>query len=636
MPSRKTPRTSISDPVTAWAEDVISGRVVAGPHIRNACRRHILDLTEGQKRGLRWDLDAALRAIEFFPDILRLNGGQFEGKPFELHPSQKFKTGSIMGWKRADETRRFRRAYIEEAKGNGKSPWAAGIGHYCLLADGEARAEVYAAAADKDQAMVLFRDAVAMRELSPPLARRLTPSGGNPVWNLADISTGSFFRPISSEKRKSGSGPRPSCALCDEVHEHPDGLTIEMLERGFKWRNQPLLLMTTNSGSNRNSVCWQEHEHAVKVAAGTSTPDEAFTFVGEVIDDDTFSFVCGLDPDDDPLEDPSCWSKANPLLGITVKHDYLEGVVRQAKAIPGKLNGILRLHFCQWTESDTAWISRPTLEACLDEFDPAEHSGEEIFLGADLSATQDLTALAAVVKTGFVEVERVDKATGAKTMVRLPTYDAWVEAWTPFDTLAQRALQDKAPYDVWVKQGWLNAPPGKVVRMDFVAARVAELAAEYDVQAMAYDRYAFRKNFEPELDAMGLTINLVEHPQGGKRRAAAPEEVIEEAKRNGDEAPQGLWMPGSVVELETLLLEKRIRLRRSPVLISAMMSATVERDPFDNRWFSKRKAVNRIDALVALAMAVGAATTEIAPTGVSVYELIAAQRREERERAEAE
>ena len=172
-------------------------------------------------------LGGALRAIGFFGDVLRLNGGQFEGKPYVLEPSQEFIVGSIFGWKRADGTRRYRRAYIEEAKGNGKSPLAAGIGHYCLVADGEARAEVYAAAADKDQAMVLFRDAVAMRDQSPALAARLIPSGGNPVWNLADLKTGSFFRPISGEKRKSGSGPRPSCALCDEVHEHPNALTIE-------------------------------------------------------------------------------------------------------------------------------------------------------------------------------------------------------------------------------------------------------------------------------------------------------------------------------------------------------------------------------------------------------------------------
>jgi phage terminase large subunit-like protein len=413
-------------------------------------------------RGLTWDVDAANRAIAFFEVVLRLNGGQFEGRPFTLHASQKFIVGSLFGWRRKDGTRRFRRAYIEIAKGNGKSPLMAGVGMYCLTADGEDRAEVYAAASKKDQAMVLFRDAVAMFQQSPALSGRLTPSGGNPVWNLADLKTGSFFRPISSDDGQSG--PRPSCALCDEVHEHRNGTMIEMLERGFKWRRQPLLIMATNSGSDRQSVCWQEHQHAVRVAAGTREPDEAYTFVGEVLDDEAFSFVCGLDPGDDPLEDPGCWVKANPLLGVTVQPDYLAGVVRQAKAIPGKLNNILRLHFCQWTESDTAWMSRPALEAVLSEFEPeTEHTGERVFCGLDLSATQDLTALAFVVPTGFVDMPGEDGTTA-----RLPTFDAWVEAWTPGDTLAERALRDNVPYDLWAKDGFLNAAPGRMVRFDFV------------------------------------------------------------------------------------------------------------------------------------------------------------------------
>ena len=569
-------------------------------------------MIHGAKRGLTWDLAAAMRAITFFPVVLRLNGGQFEGRTFDLHPSQAFRIGSLFGWKQADGTRRFRRFYDEEGKGNGKSPLLAGIGLYCLLADGEARAEVYAAGSKKDQAMVLFRDAVAMVDQSPALAARLTKSGGNPVWNLADLRTGSFFRPISSDEGQSG--PRPSCALCDEVHEHRDARTVELLERGFKWRRQPLLVMATNSGTDRNSICWQEHEHAVRVAAGTRTPDAGFTYVGEIIDDETFSFVCTLDAEDDPLHDPACWIKANPLLGVTVTETYLASVVRQAKAIPGKLNNILRLHFCQWTDAEESWMSRAALEAVLADFDPLDLSGEDAYAGLDLSGSQDLTALALVLPTGMVDVPRDDG-----TMARLPTFDAWIEAWTPRDTMAERALRDQQPYDVWAEQGHLQAEAGKTIRLDFVAARLGEVAAEYRVRALAYDRYSYRK-LEDELDAQGLTLPQIEHPQGGRRRAKPTEEQIEDARSTGRPRPDGLWMPGSLNELETLILERRIRIRRNPVLISAIMSAAIERDPFDNRWFSKRRAVNRIDALVALAMAVGVATMSAALEAPSPYD----------------
>jgi phage terminase large subunit-like protein len=413
--------------------------------------------------------------------------------------------------------------------------------------------------------MVLFRDAVAMRAQSPHLSARILTSGNNPVWNLTDTQSGSFFRPISSEDGQSG--PRPSCALCDEIHEHRDGRVIEMLERGFKWRRQPLLVMITNSGSDRNSVCWAEHQHAVNVAAG------------DVEDDTSFSYVCALDEGDDPLEDPACWEKANPLLDVTITRAYLADVVAQAKAIPGKLNGILRYHFCVWTDAEQAWMARPTIEAVLADFDPGEHRGKEVALGLDLSATQDLSTLAGVVETGKDEQGR-------------PTFDGWVEAWTPADTLGERAIRDQAPYELWVRDGWLAATPGKVVGFEFLAARVAEVSSIFKVKALAYDAYGFNKHFQPELDALGLTLPIVEHPQGGKRKGAE----------------SGLWMPGSKLTLEGLILDKRIRLRRSPVLIAAMMSAAVEGDPFGNFWFSKRRAVNRIDALIALAMAVGAAT----------------------------
>lgn len=573
--------------------DVVAGRIVAGPHVRNACRRHLDDLKSGPARGLRWDLGDAQHVWNFFEGVFRLSEGQFEGQPFELHPSQAFILGSLFGWQQANGTRRFRRAYVEQGKGNGKSPLAGGIGLYGMTADNEAGAQIYSAGARKEQAAILFQDACKMVRKSPILSRKLQFSGGlGREFNLAHHQSQSFFRPISKEAGKTGSGPRPHFALCDEVHEHPDRSVMEILERGFKFRRQPLLLMITNSGSDRNSVCWEEHQHAVCVAAGTRTPDETFTYVGEVIDDTTFSFVCALDPNDDPLDDPSCWPKANPLLGVTITEKYLADVVKQAKALPGKLNGILRLHFCQWTDAEEAWMSRPTLEAVLDEFDPLEHSGSPVFVGLDLSATQDLTAVAFVVPTGLDGDGK-------------PTFDAWVEAWTPGDTLMERALRDKAPYDIWVRDGWLQQADGlKMIGFDFVAARIAEVAGLYDIRCIAYDTYGFSKHFEPHLDAFGLTLPIVEHPQGGKKKGA----------------DSGLWMPGSKLTLENLILEKRIRLRRSPVLISAMMSAATEHDPFGNYWFSKRRAVNRIDALVALAMAVGAAAAGLEGDMTSPWE----------------
>jgi phage terminase large subunit-like protein len=587
--------------VSAYAQAVLDGTEIAGPHVRNACQRHFDDLATAHERGIYWNDAKAHRAMRFFEERLKLNDGQFDGKPFKLHPSQAFKLGSLFGWERENGKRRFRRAYIEEGKGNGKSPFAGGLGLFGLMADGEAGSQVYAAGAKKEQAQILFQDAVKMARAAPKLAGRLKFSGGiGKEFNIAFHEKQSFFRPISKDAGKTGSGPRPHFALLDELHEHPDRSVGEMLERGFKFRQQPLLFMITNSGSDRNSFCWEEHEHAVRVVAGTKTPDDDFIYVGEVIDDTTFAYVCALDKDDDPLEDPTCWKKANPLLGTILTEEYLAEVVAQAKQIPGKLNGILRLHFCVWTSADKAWMPRDTVEAVMDDFEPIdEHAGKQLFLSVDLSAARDMTALACAVKTGTKSMDREDGST-----IELPTFDMWIEAWTPADTLKARALADKAPYDVWVDQGWLSASPGSRIRFDFVAQRVAQLTQDFDVQGIAYDPYAYDK-FREELDAIGVEVEQIPHPQGGKRRSKASEKKIEAAKAAGLPEPQGLWMPGSVTELENAIIDGRVRLRRNPVLMTALMGATFDRDPLDNRWFVKTKASVRIDAAVALAMVTG-------------------------------
>lgn len=602
--------SSSTDRATAYARAVIAGEIIAGPHVRNACQRHLDDLERGHERGLRFDEGLAARALKFFETKLKLSEGQFEGRAFQAQPAQAFIIGSLFGWQRNSEdhgwVRRFRRAYIEQGKGNGKSPLAGGIGLYGLTADDEPGAEIYAAGATKDQAGILFRDAVKMKDQSPDLAKRVKSSGGpGREYNLAYLAKGSFFRPISREAKKTGSGPRPHMALCDEVHEHPDRGVMEMLERGFKFRRQPLLLMITNSGSDRNSVCWEEHEHAVKVAAGNYNAKDGDAFyLGEPIDDTTFSYVCALDQDDRPLDDPSCWIKANPLLGVTITREYLQGVVDQARAMPGKLNGILRLHFCQWTDAETAWMTREALEPCIVDFEPLdEHQGKPVFMGADLSQVKDITALAYCVQSG----EKDGK----------PVYDAWVQAWTPGDTLDARALVDKLPYRQWVEAGYLNAPSGKSINYRHVAQAIAEAQHDFDVRCLAYDRYAFSRMLEPELNDIGVSIECVEHPQGGTKKGK-PTEAMKQAAADAGRDAEGLWMPMSVRNVEQLILEGRLRIQRNPVTISAMMSAVTDADRWGNYWLAKERAVNKIDAAVALCMAVGAA---VAYEGAGAREL---------------
>jgi phage terminase large subunit-like protein len=448
------------------------------------------------------------------------------------------------------------------------------IGIYGMISDGEAGAQVYAAGATKEQAGILFRDAVSMVDQSPALDRAIRRSGGpGREYNLAHMKSGSFFRPVSRETKKTGSGPRPHFALCDEVHEHPDGGVIEILERGFKFREQPLLIMITNSGSDRQSICWQERKHAVKVAAQ------------DVEDDTTFSYVCALDETEDPLEDPSCWIKANPLLGVTITDDYLALQVKQAKDIAAKANGIRRLHFCQWTDAESAWIPRSVWESIEDHtLDIEQFEGKRCFAGLDLSAKTDLTAKALVFEDGFAEDGK-------------PKFAAFVHGYTPAGTMRARAERDGAPYDLWAEAGFITATPGEKTRLDYVAQDLIDDSANFDLDFVAYDNYLIA-DFEGIVGDMGAELPMLDHPQGWTKRKRMTPDGVEVT----------LWMPGSVDELETLILEGRIRVHINPALRSAVASATFDRSPADLRRFTKQKASGRIDMAVALAMGVGAAT----------------------------
>jgi phage terminase large subunit-like protein len=581
--------------VSDYAEAVLCKKIIAGPHVRDACRRHMRDL----KRSDIWfDSDKSTRVFKFYENCLKLSEGQFEDKPFKLHTSQCFIIGSLFGWHReatdgGTPVRRFRRAYIEQGKGNGKSPLVGGIGLYGMSADNEPGAQIYSAGATREQAGILFQDAVRMASKAPMLDCRITFHGNLVPWAMSmrkGKQAGSKFMPLSRQAGKTGSGPRPHMALCDEVHEHPDRNIMEMLERGFKFRRQPLLVMITNSGTDRNSICWEEHEHAIAVARG------------EIEDDEEFAYVCALDKKDKPLDDPTCWVKANPLLGVTITDEYLHSVVKQAKQIPGKANAILRLHFCVWTDAISAWLPREAWEAIEDEtLDIKDFLGGVCSTGLDLSQTRDLTARALVFEDGFTEAEEDGKI--------LPKFAAFVYGYTPKQTLLDRVEKDRAPYDQWIDQGFLKATPGPSVRLDIVAADCVEDCQIYDVQNIAYDKYLYRR-FEDAVNEIGAVLPTIEHPQGIARR------------QNCD-----LWMPGSIDQLEELIASKRLRVHVNPALRSAVASATFFNSPAGLRRFEKSKARNKIDMLVALTQAVGAAMIPY-KDNLSVYDRLAKLPRE--------
>lgn len=560
-PTRRKRATKLAPPLdraTDYAQRVLAGGIIAGPHVRNACSRHLRDLVDGPARGLVWSLDQAIEAIAFFEEVLHLNGGVHEGKPFILLPWQAFIIGCLFGWMRLDAKhgalRRFQVAYVETGKGSGKSPLAAGVGMKGLTADDEERAEIYAAATKKDQAMILFRDAVAMYQQSPELQKRLWPSGsGENIWNLAYRVTSSFFRPISADDGQSG--PRPHMGLIDELHEHKTAALLDMMRAGFKSRRQPMIFIITNSGAGMTTPCGIEHDYSCEVAAGIKD------------DDSRFSYVCSVDEGEDPFVDEVCWSKANPSLqhadlpGV----EYLRGQVREARGMPSKEAGVRRLNFCEWTSAINPWLSAAVWNPCKRAFSAEDLRGRRAYAGLDLSSTTDLTGL----------VLLVEPLTKGEPWHVLPY------CWLPKEGLKDRAQRDRVDYLTWEKQGYLETTPGAAISRRYVLQRAVQIFSMFEIVSLSYDRWRI-EDFKQTADDDGIELPpMVPFGQGYKDMSPAIE-AFETAVLNGEVVHNG-----------------------HPVLTWCAANAVTDSDPAGNRKLNKAKATGRIDLIVAAVMAYG-------------------------------
>lgn len=586
MPTSRQRKAEAADPTTVHARAIVDGRIIAGELVRHAAERHLRDLVDGPKRGLVWRPDRAAHAINFFPAVLQITAGAYEGRPFHLLPWHLFCAGNLFGWLRADGKRRFREGWLETGKGQAKSPFMAAIGLYLMGFLDIARAEIYAIAWDKNQANVLFRDAVAMcrapipghedEEVPPTLETRgdiVIRGTHDNAWKIEHLASSSKFQSLANSGTISG--PRPIGVLADEVHEFKDAGLIETWKRAIeKMPGDALMLLGTNTPSSAQLVGTAYSERFQKVVRG------------EFQDDSLFAYIARVDKDDDPFNDESCWIKALPALGITYPIENIRQQVNSARLLTSTQMSVKRLSFGIAVGSIEFWIAEEAWAAVQGRFDIAELKGRPCWLSLDLSQKNDLTALT-VVWIG------ADGCLYAKT---------WY--WTTKDGLAERTIADQAPYEAWVQDGYITAVPGSVIDKSFVAARVAEIVAEHDVQFLAFDPagmadfmkaceqigfpvWRYLGPGEPE----GIGLKLVAHAQGTR--------VLFEDKQ--------LCMPRSIEHLEDKILEGMIVIEESPVTYSCAANALVVSDGQNNRAFDKRRSRGRIDGLVTIAMGVGAA-----------------------------
>ena len=324
--------------------------------------------------------------------------------------------------------------------------------------------------------MILFRDAVRMVDASPDLASRIQKSGIEHVHNLK-YGLG-FFRPFSREQG-SKSGTRPHMGLIDEVHEHPNADTCNKIRAGAKGNQDALFPEITNSGFDRSSICWQHHEHSVRVLERL------------VEDERWFAYVCALDENDDPLADPTCHIKTNPNLGVSIHPAYLADQVASARHIPAETNTVLRLNFCVWTQARShAWDMAAWRERARPWPGAAALLGRPCVGGLDLGQTDDLAA--------WARLWELDGG-GLAAVVR---------CWIPRATLEK---YPNRPYAEWIRAGVLELTEGDTTDVDTIEAAILDDARASGVREIAYDK-RFAQQLALHLQGEGLT--MIDTPQG--------------------------------------------------------------------------------------------------------------------------
>jgi phage terminase large subunit-like protein len=598
------------DRTTAFAKAVVAGRIVAGELAIWACRRHLADLETGPARGLEWSAIEAEAMIDAYPAYFSITDGPNAGQPFELLDWMVFCTGSLFGWYQTDDDGRrrlrFDMAWVETAKGQGKSPWMATTALLCTGSLGRTRAQVYALAPKEEQARVMFADAAAaIRSQLPGEDEGVTLETqgvfivrgmGDNAHKIEHPRTKSVFKTVSGGSTRI-SGPRPDFVFGDEIHEVVDRALIDMWQASLaKNAAGGILVLATNTPAMTQYVGTYYSEMAQRVVQGLDVNDQLFVWITrvDIVDRPT------------ALDTPAVWPKAMPALGKTFGVENIRREVAKAKLNPSEAARVNRLYMGIPTGAVDFWLDDPALwDRAVQKVDPEQLIGLKSWLALDLSMKHDLTALTQIW-------ERLDDD-GRRTLISRETY------WTCSANLEKRARQDRLPYVSWAADGHINVIEGDAITKDFIAVEVAQICDVHNVDFLAYDvanliyfeeaceRVGFATwRWQGADKKQGIGLKMMPHGQGTRRNFTADK--------------QQLSMPASIEALEDALRLGTAIIDDSPVSYACAANAAVVTDAVMNRSFDKKKSRGRIDGLVTKAMAHGAATMQLPPPKRSVYE----------------
>jgi phage terminase large subunit-like protein len=506
-----------------FISDVTTGELVSCEYVKLAVKRHQKDLKNGKKRGLFFSPERANHAIQFI-SMMKHTKGDWKGKPFNMQPFQAFIIGSIFGWLRKEiidgeerTIRRFKLAYNEVARKNGKTELAAAIGNYMLIADGEGGSEVYTAATKKPQAALCLKQAASMMHMlkkdSKSIDKLVGISASKHSQTMYVLSTESKFEALAADSDKED-GLNPHCGIIDEYHAHPTSELMEVIKTGMGGRLQPLLFIITTAGFNKLSPCFRLRKTIIDILRGHKE------------DDSTFGVIFTLD-DPEQWTDEKEWIKANPNIGKSpywhyMKDQFINAVNQGGEAMVQFKTKNLNI----WENTAATWIADKFWINAKKKFTPDEFKGAKIWVGLDLASVKDITAIRVIA-------ELEDKLY------------SWGKYYLPEAAVEPRTKEGTA-YKDWAKQGFLTVTPGNVADISFVMDDLIYLSDHHQLQSIQYDPWNAR---DMAVTLYNQGLNMVEHSQWLSHFAFPTkqyEKFIMEGKYYHDGNPVQTWMLSNV------------------------------------------------------------------------------------------
>ena len=507
-----------------------------------------------------YDKEYADFAVAFIESLCHTKG-TWAGKRFELMNWQEQIIRDLFGILKPNGYRQFNTAYIEIPKKNGKSELAAAVALLLTCGDGEQRAEVYGAAADRQQASIVFDVAADMVRMCPALNKRVKILASQK--RLIYEPTNSFYQVLSAEAY-SKHGFNVHGVVFDELHSQPNRKLYDVLTKGSgDARMQPLFFLITTAGTDTHSICYEVHQKAQDIIDGRK------------IDPTFYPVIYGADDTED-WTSPKVWKKCNPSLGETIGMDKVKTACESAKQNPGEENSFRQLRLNQWVKQAVRWMPMDKWDKCAFAVNEEQLQGRVCYGGLDLSSTTDITAFVLV----FPPLDEDDK------YIILPYF------WIPEDTLDLRVKRDHVPYDIWERQGYLQTTEGNVVHYGYIEKFIEQLGKKFNIREIAFDRWGAVQMVQ-NLEGMGFTV--VPFGQGFKDMSPPTKELMK------------------------LTLEQKIAHGGHPVLRWNMDNIFIRTDPAGNIKADKEKSTEKIDGAVATIMALDRAIRCGNDTSESVY-----------------